>query len=92
MRLDAVLISTSELFQDLYPDTELPAFVRLIPEGRVELGSREEVLSWSGHDACLSQKADMIVSRRFLRLLRQHRIDHCEIRALTWAQNRGVTL
>jgi hypothetical protein len=73
-----VLISMSEDFTERHPGVRLPSFKRLLPEGRVTLGGAGEVTSWSGHDFCVADRAELVVTERGLDLLRRHGLKHCE--------------
>jgi hypothetical protein len=82
IQLEAVKISTSEEFDELQSDTKLPQFRRLMPQGKVKLTGNNRIKSWSGHDMCLNEQADLIVTERCLNILRRHGIDNCEVEYL----------
>ena len=67
-RLQPVAVSTSEQFDELYPDRELPAFKWLHPVGRAGMD-----------DFGLSDAHQIVVSERALTILRKFRLQHCEI-------------
>jgi hypothetical protein len=82
LRLGDVDVSKSGLFLDLHPDRELPPFRRLIPLGKVQLGEGGNVEEYSGHDLCMTERAELVVTERCLNVLRQHKIEHCEVTRL----------
>ncbi len=82
VQMAPVAVSTSELFQELYPDRELPHFQRLIPQGTARVADDGKLVEWSGHDLCLTPRGDLIVSEPCLEVLRRHRLKHCKIQEL----------
>ena len=80
-RFGEVLVDRSEEFFELEPEVELPPFRRLFPEGKARL-SDERVLYWSGHDICLMEPGYLVVSPRCLKILKRHKIDHCDVHPL----------
>ncbi len=77
-----VKVSVSELFRDAHPNLDLPPFHRLLPQGTVHINERDEVLSWSGHDVCVTDSGRLVVTERCMELLRQFNIDHCDVQGL----------
>ena len=77
--LARVLISQSEVFKELQPTTELPAFQRLMVLGKVEASEEGTISEWSGHDVSLDDRADLYVTHKALSVFRQHPLEHCEI-------------
>ena len=73
--------SITEEFEELYPETILPKFKRVIPLGFVEV-SRNTFGDWSGDDFCLSQKSTLVVSEKALAVFKKHQFDHCDITEL----------
>ncbi len=65
-RLQSVEVSTSEQFDELYPDRELPAFEWLQPVGRAGLD-----------DFGLTDSHRLVVSGRALAILRKFRLREC---------------
>jgi len=78
----SVKISKSDIFQELQGHIELPLFWRLMPEGRVCFNSQYEVESWSGHDICVAQRGELVVTELALSVLRQSKFENCEIHGL----------
>ncbi|WP_254660830.1 hypothetical protein [Bacillus sp. FJAT-27225] len=76
--LQDCLVTASDEFEELYPDIELPNFVRFIPQGTVELEG-EQFKNWSGHDFCLSAKGELVVTEKALAFLNNYSINNCEI-------------
>ena len=74
-------ISINDLFRELYPNTKLPGFKRLIPKGYVEADD-DNYKTWTGEDFCLSQKARLVVTEKALSLLKLHKMDYCDITEL----------
>lgn len=79
-----VHITKSDFFIEAH-DRELPAFVRLMPTGRVLVDANGAVQSWSGEDFNLAQRAELVVTDEGMSVLRRHRIGHCEIALLQTA-------
>jgi hypothetical protein len=79
VRLTDVLISKSDLFEQLHPERQLPMFRGLIPDGKASVGDDVVVQYWSGHDLCLTERAQLVETRNTLEILRQHHIDHRDI-------------
>jgi hypothetical protein len=73
-----VRVSVSELFAEMEPDCILPEWLWLLPEGVVKLTEKGTIREWSGHDVCLTQRAQLVVSTRALQVL-SHCIPHCEV-------------
>jgi hypothetical protein len=73
------LITKSDEFMELYPDKELPDFVRLVPTGTADIIG-DVIQNWSGHDICLRNGLYLIVTKRAFDVLHMHDISHCEIR------------
>lgn len=81
-RFDDVEITMSELYDELEPEQELPQFVRLLPFGTVEMASWPGVTHWSGHDFCLTRRAQLVVSHKAWEAISRHRVVHCRVRVL----------
>ena len=79
--LEDVEVSVSNEFKELYPDTELPNFKRLIPKEYVEIDGQNYRL-WSRDDFCLSQKSYLVVTEKVLSVLKSHKISYCDISPL----------
>lgn len=79
--LEDVEVSVSDEFKELYPDTELPKFKRLIPKGYVEIDGQNYRL-WSRDDFCLAQKSYLVVTEKVLSVLKSHKISYCDISPL----------
>lgn len=79
LELDTVTVSKSDEFREMYPRPKLPSFRRLKPQGRARLSEREAIVEWSGHDLCLSQDANLVVTAKALAVLRGFKIDNCDI-------------
>jgi hypothetical protein len=71
-RLDALAVSVSEEFKELYPGRMLPAFRWLKVHGEAGVD-----------DFGLSPSHSLVVSEAALRVLRQYTLSQCEVRALT---------
>ena len=71
-------ISTSENFKEMYPNRMLPNFKRLIPLGMVE-SEKKCVMKWTGHDLCLLNNVDLVVSEKALLVLQQCNLKYCDI-------------
>jgi hypothetical protein len=82
MDLDDVEVLRSAMFEEIYPDRELPEFRRLISAGRVRTGDEGTVEGWTGHDLSLDQAARLVVTGAALRTLRRHQLKHCDVDAL----------
>lgn len=82
VKFGQVHITKSELFEDINSDFNLPSFVRLLPQGKVELIDKITVSNWSGEDLCLSQNNNLIVTEVSLNLFRRHTLQYCNIRHL----------
>jgi hypothetical protein len=81
-KLEECLITKSDKFIEMYPDKELPAFIRFIPLGKVEVEG-ENFKNWSGHHFCLSSKGELVVTQEALDFLKKFSIDNCFITPLT---------
>lgn len=77
-------VSVSDQFADLNAAQRLPQFKWLVPEGRVHLDAFGRVSSWTGHDICLSPRADLVVSEQCLKVFRRHAVSHCRVRPLNY--------
>jgi hypothetical protein len=75
-------ISKSDEFIDLHPDKQLPDFVRLLPLGKICITERKYD-SWSNHDFCLSQRGELVVTRRVLDFLKKYSISYCDVTELS---------
>lgn len=81
-KLEKCLITKSDVFMELYPNKEIPSFVRFIPFGTVEVEG-ENFNNWSGHNFCLSPKGELVVTKKALDFLKKFSIKHCDITSLT---------
>ena len=77
-----VEISVEDEFVELYPNTKLPVFKRLLPQGSVEVDG-DNFKAWTGHDFCISQKSYLVVTEKALDTLKSHKIDNCDITELS---------
>ena len=82
LKLGSVEISISETFEELYPGRNLPAFRRLMPQGEVQITKKGKIRNWSQHDLCLTERAELVVSKRCLDVLQRHQIEQCEVQEL----------
>jgi hypothetical protein len=80
--LEDTWVSRSELFRELYPRRRLPPFKWLVPQGRVTIPRKGRFTDWSGHDFCVTESAQLVVSGRALEALQLHKIEHCEFSRL----------
>jgi hypothetical protein len=80
-KLEKILQSKSDEFEELYPGVQLPEFVRIVPEGTVQTEDGI-VKQWSGQDFCLEDEVDLVVTRRALEIISKHRITNCNINEL----------
>lgn len=75
VRYENIKISFSEEFIDIYENTsEVPAFVRIIPLNRVD-----ELEPTMVEDVYLDKYNRLIVSEKTLKILRDHKLDNCDI-------------
>ncbi len=81
-KTEKCLITMSDVFIELYPNKEIPSFIRFIPLGTVEIEG-EYFNNWSGHDFCLSSKGELVLTEKALEFLNEFSIDHCDITHLT---------
>lgn len=81
-KLEECLITKSDMFIEMYPEKELPEFIRFIPLGKVEVEG-ENFKNWSGHHFCLSSKGELVVTQEALDFLKKFSIDNCFITPLT---------
>ncbi len=72
-------VSTSDEFNEMYPDRSIPQFVRLIPKGTVEVVDDDNYKNWSGNDICLTRKSYLVVSEAMFIILKRHHIDNCDV-------------
>jgi hypothetical protein len=87
LELRDVTITVSELWEQLHEDdptgAALPRFRWFVPTGTVSIEPGEtSYRDWSGHDLCLSQRAELIVTDRALAVMRTLRLDQCEVEPL----------
>ncbi|MGM7684691.1 hypothetical protein ACSVDA_21525 [Cytobacillus sp. Hm23] len=70
-------VSKSELFDELYPNREIPSFHRFLPKGTIQVknGYSEQ---WSGHHFSLSQKAELVVTEEAVLILKKF-LKHVDI-------------
>lgn len=80
-QLEKVEVTKSEEFQDLYPNKNLPNFLRLLPLGKVKLNN-QIIIEWSGDDFCLDDDIELVVSKDALLIIKKHMIDNCDIKEL----------
>ena len=75
VRYENIKISFSEEFIDIYENTsEVPAFVRIIPLNRLD-----ELEPTMVEDVYLDKYNRLIVSEKTLKILRDHKLDNCDI-------------
>ncbi|WP_110953601.1 hypothetical protein [Anaerosinus massiliensis] len=73
--------SLSDNFKELYPIRVLPKFRMLIPLGIVET-DKQYIIKWTGHDLCLRNGADFIVSEKALVIFQKYNLNYCDISEL----------
>lgn len=78
---EEIEISLSDEFLDMSYGKEMTKFRRLVPNGSVKVVD-DTYTQWSEDDFCMTSRADLVVSKNALELLRQHNIEHCDIRKL----------
>ena len=78
LSFEECLITTSEEFREMYHDITLPNFIRIIPRGKVKL-ERGKYTEWSGHNFCLSQKGELVVTSDALTALKQFQLSFCDV-------------
>lgn len=78
--IEEMMITKSELFEELQPDDTLPAFIRLIPTEFVHEG----LLT---NDFYFSKNNSLVVSETCLRVLQQFNLSICEIELLQRGEN-----
>jgi len=83
-KLEPCLITTSDVFKEMYPNKEIPPFSRFIPLGKIEVEG-EHFTNWSGHHFCLSSKGELVVTQEALELLKTVSINNCYVTSLTQA-------
>lgn len=76
------LITKSEEFEEFSPYKDLPEFIRFIPLGAVKVVDGL-FSNWSRHHFCLSQREELVVTNEALKVLKQLKIDNCDITPLT---------
>jgi hypothetical protein len=77
-RFEEIKVTKSDEFIELYPNKELPIFIRLLPLGKVVVDGNK-VTEWTGDDFCLEDDIDLVVSENALKVLEKHRIVNCDI-------------
>lgn len=77
-RLEDVIISLSDEFNEMYPKRELSQFKRLVPTGTI-LVNKDTYKEWSGEDICISQNSYLVVSDKALDTIRTHKVENCDI-------------
>jgi hypothetical protein len=77
-RFEEIHQTTSDEFKELYPNKQLPRFVRIILLGKFEV-TGEKVNDWSGHDFCIEDEVDLVVTERALNVIKKHQIRNCDI-------------
>jgi len=80
--LEDAEVTTSEEFDELYPNRALPRFKRLIPQGVVNI-TATRFSDWSGHDFCISSKNYLVVTERAFEIISKHALSNCDITELT---------
>ncbi|WP_029326634.1 hypothetical protein [Bacillus sp. m3-13] len=80
-KLEDCLVTTSDEFEELYPNKELPSFTRFIPLGTIEIEG-ESFKNWSGHHFSLSLKGELVVTQKALDFLEKFSIENCDITRL----------
>ena len=76
--LESVVVTTSDDFKEVYPNREIPNFIRLIPNGTIEI-TDDGYKNWSGNDICISDKSYLVVSEAVLNILRKHNMNNCDV-------------
>lgn len=74
-------VSTSDNFKKLYLNKRLPNFKMLVPLGIVEVENKR-IKRWTGHDLCLLNRVDLVVSERALVLFKKYNLKYCDIAEL----------
>lgn len=75
VKYEDIKMSFSEEFIDMHKDTSnVPAFVRIIPFNRIE-----EIDSNMEEDIYLDKYNRLVVSEKTIKILKQHKIDNCDI-------------
>ncbi|WP_214824110.1 hypothetical protein [Exiguobacterium algae] len=64
-------ITTSEEFEELYPNKKLPEFIRLIPLGTVHV-EKKSYSDWTGKHFSLSQRSELVVTKEILSILESY--------------------
>ena len=78
-KVEQMLVTISDEFQD--SDKELPSFVRLLPQGTIQVKDGK-VTKWSGHDICLEDEVELVVSERAFNTISKY-CNYCDIEELT---------
>lgn len=69
--IEECLITTSDLFRELYPKKELPKFYRLVPEGKAKILDGK-VVETTNHEILLSEKNYLLVSQKTMDILNSY--------------------
>lgn len=67
-QFSAVEVTASDLFQELYPNRDLPSFVWLIPTGTVDVD-----------DFGFSKAYQLVVSERAWEVINKYQVEHCDV-------------
>lgn len=78
----SVIISKSDFFNEVYSSINLPNFKQLIINGTVILNDDSVVTAWSGHDVCVSENYELVITERCLSILKNSQLNFCEITEL----------
>lgn len=77
-KFQKIEISLSDQFKEMYPNRDMPNFIRLIPTGNVHIEDNT-YSNWSRDDFNLSDKSYLVVSEKALNIIKQFNIDNCDI-------------
>jgi hypothetical protein len=82
VRLEAVKITKSDIFEITQKDSALPSFRRLVPLGRVVISNDGKLESWDKQDCSLSVRGDLVVTGDFFDVVSSSSLLHCRIQPL----------
>lgn len=77
-KFEKIEISLSDEFNEMYPNRQMPNFVRLIPTGNVHIEDNS-YNNWTGEDFNVSDKLYLVVSEKALDIIRKFNMDNCDI-------------
>lgn len=75
-------ISTSDEWDEMYPDREVPHFCRLIPLGTVNVEG-EKYSDWNNMDFCLTPKSYLVISENAKKLLEEFQTENADFTELS---------